>query len=89
VYAVADLAVLEHLAERLLVDGEHLRRDHVRLSEYLETLAIGRTAGFNLRKGISAPDDAVRALTIGESRSEAAIAFGPSAGLVLAASLEG
>ena len=82
-------AALSQIADRLLLDGDDLLRNGVSLSRYYQRLDRSPSSVATATKGLgmSRPGDPVRALVTGDHRAQAALAFGPSAGLVLAVSI--
>jgi predicted NBD/HSP70 family sugar kinase len=80
---------LVQIANSLLVDGEDLRRNGISLSRYFGTLKRASSSVAEATKGLgmSRAGDPVRVFVTGDHRHEAALAFGPSAGLVLGVSI--
>ena len=82
-------AALSQIADQLLLDGEELLRNGVSLSRYYQQLERSPSSIATATKGLgmSRLEDPVRALVTGDHRTQAALAFGPSAGLVLGVSI--
>jgi predicted NBD/HSP70 family sugar kinase len=80
---------LRQLAHRLLIEGDELTRTGMSLTRYYQHIdrSPSSVATATAELGMSRADDKVRALVTGNHRKEAALAFGPSAGLVLGVSL--
>jgi predicted NBD/HSP70 family sugar kinase len=81
---------LVQIANSLLVEGEELRRNGTSLSRHYRKLkrASSSIAAATRGLGMSREDDPVRVLVTGDHQHEpAALAFGPSAGLVLGVSI--
>jgi predicted NBD/HSP70 family sugar kinase len=80
---------LEHLACQLLLDGEELRNRQTTRRAYYRQISVPESTGEGAGLGIKRLDDPVRALITSRGRAsgQAAIALGPSAGLVLGVSL--
>jgi predicted NBD/HSP70 family sugar kinase len=83
---------LLEIANRLLLDGDDLRRTNLSLRRYYQRLKKSPSSVAAATKGLgmSRYDDRVRALVTGDGAAgEPVLSFGPSAGLVLGVSLGG
>jgi predicted NBD/HSP70 family sugar kinase len=81
--------MLVELANRLLIDGDELFRNRTSLSRYYQQLkrSPSSVAAATKDLGMSRVADPVRALVTGDHKERPALAFGPSAGLVLGVSI--
>jgi predicted NBD/HSP70 family sugar kinase len=82
-------AALSQLANSLLLDGDELLRNGTSLSRYYQRLERSPSSIATATKGLGMgrATDPVRALVTSDRRDRAALAFGPSAGLVLGVSI--
>jgi predicted NBD/HSP70 family sugar kinase len=82
-------STLPYIANRLLLDGENLRRNGGSLGAYYSDIEVAPStvASATAGLGMSRPNDPVRIFITRENGEGAALAFGPSAGLVLGVSI--
>ena len=82
-------STLTQIANRLLIDGDELRRSGSSLTEYYGQIGVASStvASATGGLGMSRRNDPLRVFVTRGTRKDPALAFGPSAGLVLGVSI--
>jgi predicted NBD/HSP70 family sugar kinase len=80
---------LTQIAQRLLMDGEDLRRNGSTLTKYYARIGLSPSTVASATEGLgmSRPHDPLRVFVTRHTKNDPPLAFGPSAGLVLGVSI--